>query len=70
MSNTPTVDEISKRKQALQRKLQHLVDTEIINFQLENKVSISDVYFDFTSVFTAGEPARVILTDVDITIEI
>ena len=45
-----TVDEITQRKQELQRRLEIFVHSELSNFQEENCVSISDVFFDFTTV--------------------
>ena len=47
---TLSIAEITARKQELQRKLEILVHTELSNFQEENLVSISDVFFDFTTV--------------------
>ena len=45
-----TVDEITQRKQELQRRLEIFVHSELSNFQEENCVKISDVFFDFTTV--------------------
>ena len=44
-----TVDEITQRKQELQCRLEIFVRNELSNFQDENCVSISDVFFDFTT---------------------
>lgn len=66
-----TLDEITARKEALQRKLEMLVHNEISSFQAENLVSISNVYFDFSTAQMLMEkyPQRV-LTAVDIEIRI
>ena len=45
-----SIAEITARKEALQRKLEIFVHNELSNFQEENCVSISDVFFDFTTV--------------------
>lgn len=46
---TLSIAEITARKEALQRKLEIFVHNELSNFQEENCVSISDVFFDFTT---------------------
>ena len=66
-----TVDEITQRKQELQRRLEIFVHNEISIFQSENCVSISDVFFDFTKVQKLSEVyPRLVLTGVDIEIKI
>ena len=45
-----SIAEITARKEALQRKLEIFVHNELSNFQQENCVKISDVFFDFTTV--------------------
>lgn len=44
-----SIAEITARKEALQRKLETFVHNELSNFQEQNCVSISDVFFDFTT---------------------
>ena len=66
-----TVDEIAQRKQELQRRLEIFVHNEISLFQSENCVSISDVFFDFTTVQKLNEVhPRLVLTGVNIEIKI
>lgn len=66
-----TVDEITQRKQELQRRLEIFVHNELSNFQEENCVSISDVFFDFTTVQKLIEiHPRLVLTGVNIEIRI
>ena len=68
---TLTVDEITQRKQELQRRLEIFVHNELSNFQEENCVSISDVFFDFTTVQKLIEVyPRLVLTKVNIEIKI
>ena len=68
---TLTVDEITQRKQELQRRLEIFVRNELSNFQEENCVSISDVFFDFTTVQKLIEVRpRLVLTGVNIVIKI
>ena len=68
---TLTVDEITQRKQELQRRLEIFVHNELSNFQEENCVSISDVFFDFTTVQKLIEiHPRLVLTGVNIEIRI
>ena len=68
---TLTVDEITQRKQELQRRLEIFVHNELSNFQEENCVSISDVFFDFTTVQMLIEVhPRLVLTKVNIEIKI
>lgn len=66
-----TVDEITQRKQELQRRLETFVHNEISIFQSENCVSISDVFFDFTKVQKLIEVhPRLVLTKVNTEINI
>lgn len=66
-----TLSEITARKQELQRKLEIFVHNELNNFQEENCVSISDVFFDFTTVQMLIEVhPRLVLTKVNIEIKI
>ena len=66
-----SIAEITARKEALQRKLEIFVHTELSNFQEENCVSISDVFFDFTTVQKLIEVyPRLVLTGVNIVIKI
>ena len=66
-----TVDEITQRKQELQRRLEIFIHNELSNFQEENCVSISDVFFDFTTVQELIEAyPRLVLTGVEIEIKI
>lgn len=66
-----TVDEITQRKQELQRRLEIFIHNELSNFQEENCVSISDVFFDFTTVQKLIEVhPRLVLTKVNIEIKI
>lgn len=66
-----TLSEITARKEALQRKLEIFVHNELSNFQEENSVSISDVFFDFTTVQNLIEiHPRLVLTGVNIEIKI
>ena len=66
-----TVDEITQRKQELQRRLEIFVHNEISLFQSENCVSISDVDFEFTTVQKLIEVhPRLVLTKVNIEIKI
>ena len=68
---TLTVDEITQRKQELQRRLEIFVHNELSNFQEENCVSISDVFFDFTTVHKLIEVyPRLVLTGVEVGIKI
>ena len=68
---TLTVDEITQRKQELQRRLEIFVHSELSNFQEENCVSISDVFFDFTTVQELIEiHPRLVLTGVKVGIKI
>ena len=68
---TLTVDEITQRKQELQRRLEIFIHNELSNFQEENCVSISDVFFDFTTVQELIEAyPRLVLTGVEIEIKI
>ena len=68
---TLTVDEITQRKQELQRRLEIFIHNEPSNFQEENCVSISDVFFDFTTVQKLIEiHPRLVLTGVNIEIRI
>ena len=68
---TLTVDEITQRKQELQRRLEIFVRNGLSNFQEENCVSISDVFFDFTTVQKLIEVyPRLVLTGVEIEIKI
>ena len=63
--------EITARKEELQRKLETFVHNELSNFQEENCVSISDVFFDFTTVQELIEAyPRLVLTGVEIEIKI
>ena len=65
------IAEITARKEALQRKLEIFVHNELSNFQEENCVSISDVFFDFTTVQKLIEVhPRLVLTGVNIEIKI
>ena len=65
------MDEITQRKQELQRRLEIFVHNELSNFQEENCVSISDVFFDFTTVQKLIEVyPRLVLTGVNIVIKI
>ena len=65
------MDEITQRKQELQRRLEIFVRNELSNFQDENCVSISDVFFDFTTVQKLIEVyPRLVLTGVEIEIKI
>ena len=68
---TLTVDEITQRKQELQRRLEIFVHNELSNFQEENLVSISNVNLNFTKVYKSmlSHPL-LILTGVDIEIKI
>ena len=66
-----SIAEITARKEALQRKLEIFVHNELSNFQKENCVSISDVFFDFTTVQKLIEVyPRLVLTKVNIEIKI
>lgn len=66
-----SIAEITARKEALQRKLETFVHNELSNFQEENCVSISDVFFDFTTVQKLIEVyPRLVLTGVEIEIKI
>ena len=66
-----TVDEITQRKQELQRRLEIFIHNELSNFQEENCVSIPDVFFDFTTVQKLIEVhPRLVLTKVNIEIKI
>ena len=66
-----SIAEITARKEALQRKLEIFVHNELSNFQEENCVSISDVFFDFTTMQKLIENhPRLVLTDVNIVIKI
>ena len=68
---TLTVDEITQRKQELQRKIEIFVHSELSNFQEENCVSISDVFFDFTTVQKLIEVyPRLVLVNVKVGIKI
>ena len=68
---TLTVDEITQRKQELQRRLETFVHNELSNFQEENCVSISNVDLNFTKVYTLTKSSPLlILTNVDIEIKI
>ena len=68
---TLSIAEITARKQELQRKLETFVHNELSNFQEENHVSISDVFFDFTTVQKLIEiHPRLVLTGVNIEIKI
>lgn len=68
---TLSIAEITARKEALQRKLEIFVHTELSNFQEQNCVSISDVFFDFTTVQKLIEVyPRLVLTGVEIEIKI
>ena len=65
------MDEITQRKQELQRRLEIFIHNEPSNFQEENCVSISDVFFDFTTVQKLIEVrSRLVLTGVNIVIKI
>ena len=66
-----SIAEITARKEALQRKLEIFVHNELSNFQEENCVSISDVFFDFTTVQKLIEVhPRLVLTGVKVGIKI
>ena len=66
-----SIAEITARKEALQRKLEIFVHNELNIFQSENCVSISDVFFDFTTVQKLIEVhPRLVLTGVNIKIKI
>ena len=66
-----TVDEITQRKQELQRRLEIFIHNELSNFQEKNCVSISDVFFDFTKVQKLIEiHPRLVLTNVKVGIKI
>ena len=66
-----TLSEITARKQELQRKLETFVHNELSNFQEQNCVSISDVFFDFTTVQKLIENhPRLVLTGVKVGIKI
>ena len=66
-----SIAEITARKEALQRKLEIFVHNELSNFQEENRVSISDVDFEFTTVQKLTEVHLIlVLTKVNIEIKI
>ena len=66
-----SIAEITACKEALQRKLEIFVHNELSNFQEENCVSISDVFFDFTTVQELIDVhPRLVLTGVSIEIKI
>ena len=68
---TLSIAEITARKQELQRKLETFVHNELSNFQEENCVSISDVFFDFTTVHMLIEVhPTLVMTKMNIEIKI
>lgn len=68
---TMTVEQLQQKKLELQRRLEIFVHNEISSFQAENLVSISNVYFDFSTAQMLMEKyPRLALTAVDIEIRI